>query len=243
VRTDISYPMSIFEVQDCCCEINRHLSLVQLLTVQKYRLWYTKPISIRNLIIARLTELGYDLDGATGVINAVQSTKSVISGSFLLAVLIIPLDEPLSWPPEVPNGSCNINIYRSTPCAPKLSRRDLQSRLIISPFITENFLESVSFIKETILRSWVDDGTYNTSTLHDFDALNIAYNGHALFIKGLECILTTIPSLNYIELGHFDYNDVRLIKLSMPIVNSFCYTTNQTTHDHTSSDDDMPELV
>jgi hypothetical protein len=97
--------MSVFEVQDCCGEINRHLSLAQLFMVRKYRLWYAKPVSIRTIVITRLVEVGYDLDVATDIVDAVYKSKSILSWSFMLAVLVTPLDRSLAWVPH------NVNVY------------------------------------------------------------------------------------------------------------------------------------
>jgi hypothetical protein len=205
--------MSIL-VQDCLDEINRHLSLVQLLTVRKYRLWYVKPVSIRTIVINRLVELGYDLDVATDIINAVHKSKSILSGPFMLLVLVTPLDAPLELNPE--NIPRNFDIYTNLhvseelypsmmiqsaySCARNHNWDDIKNTSIISRPLPKTSIE------ETIFDPPVDDIARKLFNGHNFCALKVAYNGNTLFIKELECVLTEGSSLNSIRNIELDYN-------------------------------------
>jgi hypothetical protein len=191
--------MSVFDVQDCCCEINSHLSLVQLLTIQRFHLWYTKPISIRNIVIKRFIEVGYDPDFVIYVLNAMSKSKSVISGSFMIAVLVTPLDEPLLWIPD------NIRLYTHwdetearSAYAYVLKSTCGYSR---SPKPTSNsILFSRPPIKKTIFESSIDIKKRLISAHHD-DLFKITYDGANLLIKELHSVLECSSSWNWIDIS------------------------------------------
>lgn len=203
--------MSVFEVKDCCCEINSHLSLVQLLTVQKYCLWYTKPISIRNTIVARLCELGYDLDVATDVLDAVRKSKSILSGPFMFTVLVTPLDEPLNWDPVRRHNrfTHTIDIYTNIHGSDEIC-----PTIVLSAYErARNYsLDDMCactlphIIDSTIFEPPIDDIAAKLFDCHNFDIFKIAYSGNTLLIKELECVLTQVSSVNNMKSIELKYS-------------------------------------
>jgi hypothetical protein len=186
--------------------------------VQKYRLWYTNPISIRSVIIRRLCELGYPVAVANDVIDAVHESKSILSGPFMLAVLVTPLDELLRWPV----GWCwfpeNVDVYTNKHSSDKI----YPSRMVENAYShASNYIPdwdaindgSIRFLRpyveEIIFESQIDDLAGKLFDSHDFDFFKIAYDGHTLLIKDLNSVINMAGSffncINCIKSIEFDY--------------------------------------
>lgn len=196
--------MSVFEVQDCCHEINSHLSLIQLLTVRKYRLWHTKPISIRNIIIRRLMEFGHTHDIATDLLNSILDTKSILSGAFMLMVLITPMDQPLNVDPfmlhtdiniytDNLNSNCGTSLMRSFGVGEEGLKICRMNKTAFTMVLEKHKL------KETRFRSGFDVKNVLFG-IPGYDFFKIAYDGVNLSVKMLESVLT-YPTYPYRDNG------------------------------------------
>jgi hypothetical protein len=89
----------IFHHTDICHEICQYLPLIDVLLLIKYKI-ITYKVNIRKEVMKRLIELNYHRLFAENILDNIEKTGSLLSGSFMLGVMISPMGGKLSWMPE-----------------------------------------------------------------------------------------------------------------------------------------------
>jgi hypothetical protein len=92
------------EIDDMCFEIGRNLPFVEVLYLSKHRI-IKGHISFKDLFIKRLCEMGMDNTHARAFNEHLVKCQAVVSGSFLLSILVTPMNQPLLWNPD------DIDVY------------------------------------------------------------------------------------------------------------------------------------
>lgn len=106
----------VLKDRKCCAHISNYLPVIQTLVLAKWTKWAFK-ISVRDQVAHRFKEMGISSTSTGQFLSRLKDTGSVISGSFLVAVLVSEPQSLLEWSPNdidvyspitVSKGSCAV---------------------------------------------------------------------------------------------------------------------------------------
>lgn len=220
----------VFAVSDCCYEISKHLPLIDTLVGTNNKILSISSLNIRRIIEDRLIEIGWSRTKAVYFLDTVKRTGSIISGSFLLSVLVSVPSMPLSWKPE------DIDIYSPQAsddyicphckCSPEITSRMSEFMCIFE--MKDNYTgHPYTILKIKRSRKWESTCEYYSVTINemiiskdlnvplkqfifdtfDFDFCKVTYDGETLSIYDPISILkkTCIYRGDKEALKYFDY--------------------------------------
>lgn len=192
------------EVSDIRYEVSHHLCLIDTLILFNHKILPRKP-SIKEVVIRRLVEMGFDKEEAMEFLEQVHNTNSVISGSFMLAILVSPMDEPLLWKPEDIDVYCfqsdhkqcsfcnkyssRISLFGEFLCSKGMNGEICCDYPILNITCNRKWKKSDLTINEIIIEKQVDSLRDFIFDTFDFDFCKIAYDGKTLSIKDPTSVL------------------------------------------------------
>lgn len=191
----------VFAISDCCYEINKYLPLIDTLVSTNNKILTFSSINIRKIIEDRLVEIGFTRANAVDFLDAINSTGSVISGSFLLSVLVSVPGMPLAWKPhdidtycpqEFDNHTCQycdrcpITSSRMSEFMCKHKMKDNhegRSYPIIQIIANRTWKSDTITINEVIMSKNLDVSLKSfIFDTFDFDFCKVTYDGETLSI-------------------------------------------------------------
>lgn len=193
------------EVSDIRYEISQHLPLIDSLVLFNHGIFPRKP-DIKKIVLQRLKEMGFNNDEAIEFLEQVVKTRSVISGSFMLAVLVSPMDGPLLWQPDDIDVYCFQSNHRKCSAGRASSRQiSLFGEFLCSKGMSGEACCAYPIISIMCNRRWEKDGRKINEVIvdrkirslrdfifdtFDFDFCKITYDGKTLSIKDSNSVLT-----------------------------------------------------
>lgn len=194
--------MNVFGIKELCERIAGYLPPASVLLLIKERIFCSDwKFNIKQLIVRRLVELGFDNQTATSLLNHLGRTNSFISGSFMVSVLVSPSNYALEW---IPN---DIDIYSglgSTYAQRSIQHSNITDWLWQKKFFQDNDYDDDSFydgefpvisktwkqghmpkINEVIIDEDIIPVTEFICHTFDFDFCKIMYDGKKLVIGNI----------------------------------------------------------
>ena len=191
------------DISDIRHEISKHLPLIDSLLLFNRALIPRKP-HIREIILQRLKEMGFSADEAIEFLEGVYSTKSVISGSFMLAVLVTPMDEPLLWKPDdidvysyrIEGDNCSFcsgfsykrSAFGEFLCSKSMTGEECADYPILNIIANRKWEKVGLKINEVVVENTVSSLRDFVFDTFDFDFCKITYDGKTLSIAKPETV-------------------------------------------------------
>jgi len=194
-----------FEIYDICREVSRYLPFIEVLVLVKHRIFLCE-IDIREVVISRLIEMGLTRPEAKEFIEQVEKTGSVLSGSFMLSLMVTPIGQPMAWRPDdidiycygaeqdyrcphCGGGFARPTVFAEFMCLHKFSSIDGSIYPVLSIIENRSWSRGGIEINEIVLDKKIVSPKDFVFDTFDFDFCKVTYDGKRLSMADPEAIV------------------------------------------------------